>query len=239
MPWAAWQRPAEIVLPPARYLDRMKIPGGVAAIAVSAVLTTALAACGGSDSKVSVDNLQKAADKMIAADTNSCPLSFDVNAALKKAGVSATATPSDGVNPRPLAAYAMSATNATRDSPLYQRGGAVINCGYTLSSGGSVNVTLFGVRTGGAIPIAAPQLSRDAQLELSALGTFIGQKFAPGKAAVTPNGGRAAIVKLNGSGGDLVLEATTVDDGSYEKDGPIVGEPLRKLTEALGKQVRV
>src|SRR5256714_12451178 len=84
------------------YLDRMKIAGGVAAIAVSAVLATALAACGGSDSKVSVDNLQKAPDKMIAADTNPSPLRSDDNAALKNGGDSATETTGAGWKPLQL-----------------------------------------------------------------------------------------------------------------------------------------
>ncbi|MFL6109841.1 MAG: hypothetical protein ACJ786_00585 [Catenulispora sp.] len=218
----------------------MKIPGGVAAIAVSAVLTTALAACGGgSDAKVSIDNMQKTADKMIAAgDTNSCPLGFDVNAALKKAGITATAKPSDGAH-SPLAAYAESATNATRLSPLYQRGGAVINCAYTLSSGGSLKATLFGVRVFKAMPIVAPQLSHDAQAEVSELDSFISKKLDTGKAMVTPGDGRAAIEALDTAGGDAVLEVTTDDPDSSLKAGPVLGEPLRKLTEALGKQVRV
>lgn len=206
-------------------------------MAVSAVLSTALAACGGSDQKVSIDNLQKAADKAITAQTGPCPLGLDVDAALKKAGITATAALGNGPDPA-TAVVAGSATNATRESPFYLRGGAMITCSYTLSSGGSVSTTLVGLRNAQAMTVLAPQLSRDSELTMDVLATFIGQKFDAGKVMVAP-GDRAAVVRLDASGGNAIMEVTTLGSDGYEKPGPILGEPLRKLTEALGKQVRV
>lgn len=219
----------------------MRISAGIAAVAVSTVLSTAITACGGSDPKVSVDKLQQAADKAIAAPTSACPLGFDVNAALKKAGVAATATPGDPTDPTALTVDADSATSADAGSIIKQRGGAMITCSYTLSGGGSLNATLLGIRTGLAMPVLAPMLNHDARLEMSTLATFISQKFKAGKAVVTPGAGLAAVAKLDGSGGDVLLEVTTDATGpdNADQDGPITGEPLGKLTAALAEQVRV
>lgn len=202
---------------------------------------SALTACGGSDPKVSVDNVQKAADAAIANPDAACPIGLDLNAALKKAGVPATATPS-GTSPGDHPVDAESATGAGSDAALKRfGGGGMITCSYQLSSGGFVDATLVGVKKPRAIGILAPVLARDGHLVTGELRRFIGQKFDTGKALLTPDDGLAAVVVLKASGGDAALEVTSEPAGSAAEGAknPIAGEPLRLLTEELGKQVKV
>ena len=222
-----------------RYGEPVKIHGGVTGTTVLTVLSIALTACGGSDSKVSVDKLQKAADAAVAAPANPCPLGFDVNAALKKAKVAGTATPTKGTDSGAKAVDADSATSASADSALKQFGGAMITCTYTLSGGGSLEATVTGVQHPKAINLLAPLLQRDGHIASSDLTTVITQKLTAGKAVLTPGGGLAAIDKIDASGGDAILEVTTTADDPQTDHGPLMGEPLRELTETLGKQVRV
>ncbi|WP_344662851.1 hypothetical protein [Catenulispora subtropica] len=218
----------------------MKLHGVVTGMATLTVLGTALTACGsGSDSKVSVDKLQQAADKAIAAPDTPCPLGFDINAALKKAGLTATATPAADPNAERPAVDAESATGAQDDAPLKTRGGALITCTYSLSGGGYVQAALTGVRNGTAITLMAPLLQHDGDLARSDLFSFIAQKLETGKAVLTPGPGLASITKVGASGGDALLEVTTAAADHTADHRPIIGEPLRELTEALAKQVRV
>lgn len=206
------------------------------------VLSIALTACGGSDSKVSVDKLQKAADKAMAAPANPCPLGFDVNAGLKKAKVAVTAAPvtsATGARFNTRAVDADSATTAGDGTPFKQLGGAEITCFYTLSGGGSLEAVVAGVHKDRAIDLIAARLVRDGNIASNDLRMFITQNLTVGKGVLTPGGGLAAITKLDASGGDVLLEVTTRADDRQADHGPLVGEPLRELTEALGKQVRV
>lgn len=219
----------------------MKIRGGRTGVTTLSILSLALTACGSSDSKVSVDKLQKAADKAIATPSNPCPLGLDVNAALKKSKVPLTATPatSSGNDSITRAVDADSATTASDDSPLKQFGAAMITCPYTLSGGGSMKVTVTGARKGKAINLMAPLLQRDGEIARSDLEAFLTQKLTAGKAVLSPGGGLAAIIELDASGGDVLLEVTTRAEDPQADRGPVVGEPLREVAAALGKQVRV
>jgi hypothetical protein len=218
----------------------MKVVGGVPALAVSAALAMALTACGSSGSKVSVNTLKQAADKVIAAPASPCPLGIDIDAALKKAGVASTATPGATTATGTLipAAQAESPSDAGDDSSLEQQDGALITCTYTLSSGGFVETTVVGVQNGSAISVLTTRLSVDGDLGPT-VETFERQKFDTGKAVVTPREGRAAVVELGGDGGDVMLEARTIDARGAGYVGPISGEKLRALTEALGKQLHL
>ncbi|NUP54135.1 MAG: hypothetical protein HOW97_43485 [Catenulispora sp.] len=199
-------------------------------------MSTGLTACGSSGSKVSVDNVQKAADAVVAAPTTPCPAGFDLDAALKKAGVTATAKPGSADD---AAALAMSATNALQGSPLKTSGTSMITCVYTLSTGGTVVARLTGAHTGKAITVLKPLLHADSDASTSEVDTFVAQKFSTGKPALTP-GGKAAVVELDATGGDVVLDVTSYStDKGDEAKNPITGEPLRKLAEALSKQVKI
>ncbi|NUR59674.1 MAG: hypothetical protein HOV87_13545 [Catenulispora sp.] len=219
----------------------MKIPGAGTALPALAVVSMALTACGGSDPKVSVDTLQKAADAAIANPNEPCPLGLDLNAALKKAGIAATATPSTGTDPDDHPVDAVSGTGAKSDTPIARfGGGGMITCSYALSTGGSVEATLTGVHKPRAIGVIAPVLARDGQLAVGELREFIGRKFDAGKAVLTPDDGLAAVVVLKASGGDAILEVTSNPPaGNADAKNPIVREPLRVLAEELGKQVKV
>ncbi|NUP54134.1 MAG: hypothetical protein HOW97_43480 [Catenulispora sp.] len=218
----------------------MKIPGAVTGILALAVATTALAACGSSDSKVSVDKLQQAADKAHAAPTAPCPVGFDVDAALKKAGLSGTATPDPGSNdPDAHPVDAVSATDAKDGSPFQSFGGAMITCTYKLSTGGYLEATVTGVRHGKAVALMAPMLSRDGEIASHDLEKVVTQKYDAGKAVLMPGDGLAAVVARKASGGDVALEVTTETGGDPDAKKPIIGEQLRKLSEELGKQIKV
>lgn len=212
-----------------------------ATVLTSAVLGAALAGCGSSASKISADKVQQAADQAINTQTTQCPLGIDINAALKKAGVAATATPAAGAqtDSGEPAVYAESATKEKDDSPLKQRGGALITCTYVLSTGGSVQARLIAVHTGTAIALMAPQLQHDAEISVSDLRDLVTRKLEAGKPVVTPGPGLAAIAKLDASGGDALLETTSINAQSSDETGPIVGDPLGKLTEALAKQIHL
>jgi hypothetical protein len=216
----------------------VKIQGGVTGIVALTVLSTALTACGGSEAKVSVDKLRQAADKAIAAPSNPCPLGLDVNSALKKAGIGGTAAPGAAPNSDTPAVDAESATNAKDDAPLKLRGGAMITCTYALSGGGFVQATVTGVHNGTAIALMAPLLARDGELKMSDLESFVTRKLDTGKAVVSPEAGLVSVAELDASGGDALLEVTTAAADHSADHGPVVGEPLRKLTEALAKQVK-
>ena len=222
---------------------RVKIPGAVVGIVASAVMSTAVTACGSSDSKIAVDKVQKAADAAIATPTEPCPLGIDVNAALKKAGIAATATPDPGsLDSGAHAVDAVSSAQAADGSPFKTfGGGGMITCTYKLSPGSYVEATLTGVRNGKAVNLMAPMLQRDGRLARSDLEKFLSQKSDTGKALLTAGEGLAAVVNLKASGGDAALEVKsyTLSSSDPEAKPPIVGEPLRKLAEALGKQVKV
>jgi hypothetical protein len=218
----------------------MKSPVPVIAILALAVATAALAACGSSDSKVSVDKLQQAADKAKAAPTEPCPVGFDINAALKKAGVSGTAVPDSGSDdPDAHPVDAESATDVKDGSPLQTFGGGMITCTYKLSTGGYVEATLTGVRHGQAVALMAPVLSRDAEISTGDIEKVVTQKYDAGKAVLMPGAGLAAVVALKASGGNAALEVTSTTGGGNDEKNPIVGEQLRNLAEELGKQVKV
>lgn len=222
------------------YGERVKNPVAVTGILALAVVTAALAACGSSDSKVSVDKLQQIADKAKAAPTEPCPVSLDINAALKKAGVSGTAMPDPGSDdPDAHPVDAESATGVKDGSPLQSFGGGMITCTYKLSTGGYVEATLTGVRHGKAVALMAPMLSRDGEIATGDLEKVVTQKYDAGKAVLTPGAGLAAVVVLKASGGDVALEVTTETGGNSDEKNPIVGEQLHKLAEELGKQVKV
>lgn len=213
----------------------MKIPAAVTALLVPTLLSAGLTACGSSDSKVSVDNLQKAADAVAATPTAPCPAGIDLDAALKKAGIAATAKPGDADDPATLA---MSPDKALAGSPLKIAGASVITCNYTLSTGGTVVAIVAGAHTGKAITVIAGMLRADSDASTSEVDTFVAQKFSTGKPVLVP-GGKVAVVELDASGGDAVLDVTSYssDKGNDAKNA-ITGEPLRKLAEALGKQVK-
>lgn len=205
-----------------------------------AVASMALAGCGGSDPKVSVDNLQKAADAAIADPNEPCPLGLDLAAALKKAGITATTTPGEGSDAEDHPVDADSATGAKPDAPIQRfGGGAMITCSYTLSTGGFLKIVLTGVHKPRAIGLMAPMVAHDGRLVTGELRRFIGQKFDTGKAVLTPDDGLAAVVVLKASGGDAALEVTSDPQDHGDGKKPITGEPLRVLTEELGKQVKV
>lgn len=216
----------------------VKALGGVPAVLALAALGIGLSACGDSGpAKVSVDKVKQAADKAVAAPTTPCPLGLDLDAALKKAGVAATATPGfKGAQDIPAVAIDDTGGNAS----LKGEDGAAITCTYTLSTGGFLRINVVGVHTGSAFDPLIPRLAMDSKLyDYDSALHFVEQKFDTGKAVVTPLEGRAAVVKLAGDGGDVALEAASFKAGVLEDLGPITGDKLRVLTEALGKQVHL
>ncbi|GAA2050915.1 hypothetical protein GCM10009839_67080 [Catenulispora yoronensis] len=166
-------------------------------------------------------------------------MGFDVNAALKKAGIAATAKPGEEGRSDTAAVDADSTTNAQADSPLKQRGASILTCHYTLSTGGYLTAAVAGVHTGTAISLMAPLLQHDGQISRSDLETYITQKFTAGHALTSPGGGLVAVAKLDASGGDALVEVTSEAVDTNADHGPLVGEPLRALTDALAKQVKV
>ena len=194
------------------------------------------AGCGSSGSKVSVDAVHQAADKLVAAPTAPCPLGLDVNAALKSAGISTAATPGADGSP---AAEGESDRNGLAGSSGVQQHAAMVTCHYTLSGGVGLDVNLTAVGKGSAILILAPVLARDGHLTVTEIQALVSRKIDAGSTVATPDGGYAAISKLHASGGDAILEARAVAATGGTDSGLVTGEPLRKLTAALADQVRI
>ena len=157
---------------------------------------------GGSRGPLSVGRIEK----MAAGPGAHCPVSYDVAAAAKAAGVE-----------KRIHAGSVNGETADRGepgAPLTLSKGALVSCGYRI---GQERVRLFtvGVREGAAVGVLLPQIQHDAGMTMTELKTYASK--APGAARrgeplLTPSG-NVASVRLPAEGdGDLALVVSLGED---------------------------
>lgn len=158
---------------------------------------------GGSRGPLSVGRIEK----MAARPGANCPVSYDVAAAAKAAGV--------GKRIRAGTVNGETADRGEPGAPLTLSKGALVSCGYRI---GQERVRLFtvGVRKGTAVGVLLPQIQHDAGMTMTELKTYASK--APGEAArrgeplLTPSG-NVASVRLPAEGdGDLALVVSLGED---------------------------
>jgi hypothetical protein len=180
---------------------------------VSAALFAAVAMLGGCSSgdDVSVDAVRKAAGP---AQPGTCPIGVDVPAAVKSGGVdrptrlaSADTTLSTGDKPADVPLTAIK----SGVSPLEAAAGAHIECEYQVDKD-TLRIRLVATRAQkAALPLIAPQISRDGKLKLKDLEGVLNAPPEPGD--VTLVNGSVAIARLGADEGDaaLVVSSTAPD----------------------------
>ncbi|WP_274709440.1 hypothetical protein [Streptomyces tubbatahanensis] len=219
-------------------MGKRRIPGG--GLTVAAVVAAVLAACsgyggakdehgGGEERKPARSPLSVGALRKLAAEPGtSCPVPYDVPAALRAAGVEADRVESgsvDGELPDDL------------DTPLARADGALVGCGYRV---GAERARLFtvGVARGYAVDVMLPQIQHDARMGRDVLRRYAEEvhEAEPGDAPLVVPGGNVAAVRLPvAGGGDMALVVTVGDDGRTRLSRHRVGA----LTRNLAHQARL
>jgi hypothetical protein len=170
-----------------------------------------------------VDDLIKQAAPAVGNKATTCPVSYDVSAAASAAGLSGSAALAD-TDP----VKADTSESATAGPVVKQLAPAVtVECDYQV---GGKAVKTYLVATGkanGGVSGALPMIG--AWSGTTDLADYVKKAIAakPGTAVAVPNG-KAAVVRLNVSGGDGAL-AVGVDG--------VTPDQLKKLTETLAAQV--
>ena len=189
------------------------------------------------DSPVSVAKIRQAADKLVDEPQGPCPLGLDVSKALQQAGISRTATAGTDSQTVPDAEGESAKSEKRYGAEHKGANDATVLCRYTLSGGGYVVVTLLSAeQEGKALEAMGPYVNPNSQLSHEQVTGFVLQKLNPGKGVVTLDG-VTAVVKVDVKDGDAVLGVRSVDARNSMVKGPIIGEPLRKLSEVLAGQV--
>lgn len=193
-------------------------------------------------STLTVDAVHTAAGKL-GSTGGSCPLGLDVNAALKAAGVSGTATPDTANGP---AATGETPETAGDGSPSKQYGFSLIQCGYVVTDGGTT--TVLGVNLGamagkstGIANLLGPVIQRDGRISVGDLKTFLSVPFRTGQTKVTSGMGTAVYAQLTGSNtGNIGLEAGTRLQPDESDGAPALSGPaLEKFAMAIAAQVHM
>lgn len=199
-------------------------------MSVCAAILAGFAAIGGcsSDSEVSVDAVRQAAD---GAQSATCPVNFDVPAALRSGGVdkpagldSAKAEVSKTDEPAadPLAAQQQGM------SPLDAAAGAYIECEYRVGED-ALTIRLVATRVKAATAMLAPQIARDAGLTLKDLQGFITSPPGPGEIKVA--GGSVALGGLAvDDGGATLMVSSTVPDVHDDTLRTVAGTLLSQVS---------
>lgn len=190
--------------------------------------TLAMAGCTSEDS-ITLDGVRKAAVDA-GASPASCPIPFDVSAALPgkprvrpgevEVEVSKTTTPA----PDPLAAQrdGMSAIDAAA--------GMSVNCDYEVD-GKTVGTWLFATPARGSISFMAPSIVHATGIKLAQLNDFLNDAPDPGEVKLTP-GGKVAVARVHVQGdGDATL--------LVNPDGIVTHDALSKTAETLLSQIHI
>ncbi|WP_369200648.1 hypothetical protein [Streptomyces sp. PU-14G] len=215
-------------------MGKRRIPGG--GLTVAAVVAAVLAACssyggtkddsgGGEEKKPTRSPLSVGTLRKLAAEPGTtCPVPYDVPAALRAAGAEV-----DRVEPGSVDGELPDGL----DTPLARANGALIVCGYRV---GAERARLFtvGVARGDAVDVMLPQIQHDARMGRGALRRYAEEvrESEPGDAPVVAPGGSVAAARLRtAGGGDLALVVTVGDDGRTRLSRHRVGALTRHLAD--------
>lgn len=203
------------------------------AAALAAALS--LAGCGSTapgtttkGSSLTVSKLVAEVQLATSATGKPCPIAYDVVAAGAKAGLTGAVSPADD----PMDA----ATDTTPNGDDFLKKvapAATLLCSFKLGDS-TVHTMLVAVNhVNTAVNVALPQINFWSGGDLSALNPFLAQvaKASPGT-PVTGPGNKAAVVRLDVSGGGDALLAASV-----ESTPPLTADKLNALTAALATQV--
>ncbi|MFG7943474.1 hypothetical protein [Streptomyces cacaoi] len=161
----------------------------------------------------------------------SCPVPYDMPAALRAAGV----------DRRPAPGSVSGETADDSGSPLARVDGALVNCGWTL---GERRLRLYTVAVGkgAAVSVLLPQIQHDAGLSMSALRTFADRAGAAraGVPVLTPAGGRGgdgvvATVALPSHGSDASALVLSTGTGKPQLSRRQVRDVAQELAEQASR----
>ncbi|MDI6407781.1 hypothetical protein QLX52_02810 [Streptomyces albus] len=199
---------------------KRRIPGGGLTVAV--VVAAVLAACSGQGGDghgsggdghrggdgaggKSAAPLSVAALRSLAADAEgtTCPVPYDVPAALRAADVHRQ------VERRSVEGELPDGP----DSALARFKGALVGCGYRIG-GERARLFTVGAGEGHAVNVLLPQIQHDARLEMAGLQRYAARtgKAAEGEPVLTPSGNVASVRLPVAGDGDLAL-VVTVGEG--------------------------
>ncbi|MFI6154242.1 hypothetical protein ACIBCA_16335 [Kitasatospora sp. NPDC051170] len=220
---------------------------------VATGITLGAAACSSADDfapggrALSYDRVRTVALDTIKNGTDTCPLGLDFAKAASTAGITGAVAPDthgghavsgdagDGVAPQPWPS-GVTHPPSLPEQPAVPPS-AEITCAYTVGSS-TVEVQLLAVsKNDVAFNLMLPRLRQAGQLSVDDLTTAYNGRPGIGETRLTPGPGSAAVARiaLNGAG-DLVM---LVSQGSSDADRnpALAGEPLRKATETLARQI--
>ncbi|MDJ1133524.1 hypothetical protein [Streptomyces iconiensis] len=195
--------------------------GKYTGLAVAVVLAGVLASCSGSGDRSgggsggSGDDRGGAAlsvgkVKEMAADPgDTCPVSYDMAAATKAAGIKERVKKGkvEGESP----------DKSDPQAPLNSFRGALVNCAYRIGEE-RVHVFTVGTGKGTAVNVLLPQIQHDAGMDMEALKAYAAKaNEAPrGKPLLTPSGNVASVRLPVAGKGDVAL-IFGIGDGGTEK----------------------
>ncbi|MFE6286953.1 hypothetical protein [Streptomyces sp. NPDC057877] len=222
---------------------RHRLAIAAAALTAAALMTTGCqsedsdSGGGGGDeaAALSLSGLTAIADDVPKDGADTCPLSYDIGAAAKAAGVDGEAGPvgADGDTP---AATAEGGERAEAGEPLAENPGALVSCTFRIGAD-DVQVHTVATRDPSAITVLAPTISPLTGMSTDDAVDYVNTaaKADAGEVLVADSGNVATVrLKLDGSG-DAALLVGAGEGGSASLER----QQVEGLARALAEQVRV